>query len=142
MIHFLDASALVKRYVVEAETAKVEAIFQSGAPLAIARLSLVEVSSALCRRARQGDLDARALMTALGDLSRDAEQLLVVELDANLTATAQILLQRHALRAGDAIQLGAAIALRRLSRMDVRFYGYDARLSAAAAREGILTQAP
>lgn len=137
MIHFLDASALVKRYVSEPDTHTVEALFRSGAPLAIARLSLVEVASALCRRARQGDLDAASLMTALGDLARDAESLLVVELDAPLTATAGQLLQRHNLRAGDAVQLGAAIALRQLTAMDVRFHGYDDRLSAAAAREGL-----
>lgn len=137
MIHFLDASALVKRYVLEAGTEAVEALFRSGQPLAISRLSLIEVPSALCRRAREGDLSAGDLMLALGDLARDAEQLLVVELDAPLTAAATALLQRHALRAGDAAQLGAAVMLRQLTGMSVRFHGADQRLAAAAVAEGL-----
>ena len=95
------------------------------------------MASALCRKSRQGDLNAAALMVARGDLARDAETLLVVELDAGATGTAVGLLQRHALRAGDAVQLGAAIELRRPMRRDVRFHAADERLAFADDGEGL-----
>jgi hypothetical protein len=48
-----------------------------------------------------------------------------------------VLLQRHALRAGDAIQLATCLYLQEELREAALFVAFDSRLSAAARREGV-----
>ncbi|MBD2775745.1 type II toxin-antitoxin system VapC family toxin [Iningainema tapete] len=56
--YFLDSSALIKRYVPETGSAWIRAIsaLDSGNSLIIARITWVEVRSALARRQREGSL--------------------------------------------------------------------------------------
>src|SRR4029079_5667844 len=49
MIYFLDASALAKRYLVEVGTDRVRQLFRRNSVIAVARISEVEVASALVR---------------------------------------------------------------------------------------------
>jgi predicted nucleic acid-binding protein len=64
---------------------------------------------------------------------------LVVEVTPALVATSVALLQRHALRAADAIQLAACCELRERLKQAVRFVAFDRRLLAAARGEGLKT---
>ena len=137
MIRFFDASALVKRYVREPETPVVRRLL-ADRRAAVSRLSEAEVSSALARRKREGDLDAGDHAAALSALRADLERLDVVELVPEVVARVHELLARHALRAGDALQLAAAIALRVEPESPAEFVCWDDRLRAAASAEGFV----
>ncbi len=60
-----------------------------------------------------------------------------MELTPELTADAQALLLRHALRSGDAIQLASCLYLQRETAERVLFAAFDERLNSAARAEGL-----
>lgn len=132
---YLDASAPAERYVREAGSLAVEAAMAHG-PAARSRLSEVEVVSALARQAREGWLSAAERDLALAAWRSEMQRMDLIELTATITARARVLLWRHTLRAGDAIQLASAMHLSQAAGA-IAILAYDARLCAAARAEGL-----
>jgi predicted nucleic acid-binding protein len=126
----------VKRYVREAGGDRVRRWLASGTP-AVSRLSEVEVAAALTRRWREGAFGTRERERALSALTSDLAALTVVEIVPAVTQSARLLLLRHALRAGDALQLASCLYLRQAIGEAVAFAAFDTRLSEAAANEGL-----
>ena len=108
----------------------------SGRP-ATSRLSEVEVASALMRRWRERAFNREDRDRALSALGRDLDALSVVEIVAPIAARARALLERHPLRAGDAIQLASCLHLREALGDKIAFAAFDDRLNQAAAAEGL-----
>lgn len=106
-------------------------------PAATARLSAVEVASALARRCREGGFSEAERDRALAALEADFSALHAVELSAPVVLEARGLVTRHPLRAGDAIQLSSALLLRRELSEPITFVAYDDRLKAVAKAEGL-----
>jgi predicted nucleic acid-binding protein len=135
---YFDASALVKRYVREAGSAKLQG-FLSSDIVATSRISEVEVTSALVRRAREGAFTTTERDRALAALEKDFAAIRVVELTTEIAARARALLQRRQLRAGDAIQLASCLYLQEQLGQRVGFIAFDNRLNEAARDEGLST---
>jgi predicted nucleic acid-binding protein len=140
-MRFLDASALVKAYVVESGTEAVREFLRAG-PWSISRLSVVECGSAFARKGRDGSMTVEQTRAAWFKLCEDSRRAEVVEITQTCSELARPLLQRHALRAGDAVQLASAIALRDRMATPVQFVCADARLAEAAAAEGLAVVVP
>lgn len=136
MIEYLDASALVKRYVEEAGSEHA-ATWLGHRPCATSRWTQIEILSAVARRCREGSIapDEREAIAAA--LEADLSGLFVVEVTPEVIATAKPLLMRHALRSGDAIQLASAQLLGQRTGDRMCFRCFDLRLSAAARAEGM-----
>jgi predicted nucleic acid-binding protein len=130
---FVDASALVKRYVRERHSVKVRQLLANDA-VAVSRLSDVEVPSAFARLAREGRLATRARDRALRAFATDLTSWYVVELTTELTTLAREQLLRYDLRTGDAIQLASAIWLRQATPL-AGLLAFDNRLVRAAVAE-------
>jgi predicted nucleic acid-binding protein len=126
----------VKRYVHEAGGGRVRRWLASGTP-ATSRLSEVEVASALTHRWRDGAFSEAERDRALAALASDLTALTVVEIVPAVAQAARQLLLRHALRAGDALQLASCLHLREAVGEAVAFAGFDERLNGAAAKEGL-----
>jgi len=126
----------VKRYVREPGSDEVRRWLASGTP-ATSRLTEVEVASALMRRWREGAFAAAERDRALAALVSDLRAVTVVEIVPTVTARARMLLQRHPLRAGDALQLASCLLLRDSTVGAVAFAGFDDRLNQAARAEGL-----
>jgi len=126
----------VKRYVQEPGSDQVRRWLASGTA-ATSRLSEVEVASALMRRCREGAFAAAERERAHSALVRDLRAFSVVEIVPTVTARARMLLERHPLRAGDALQLASCLLLRDSTREAVTFAGFDDRLNQAARAEGL-----
>lgn len=141
MICYLDASALLKRYVREAGRSEVLTLLEENI-CATSRWTEVEVASALSRRGREGALTAADRDRALYALRDDMAWLYVVETHQPVVALARDLLTRHPLRAGDAIQLASALHLQRLLERPLAFAAYDLRLNEVAHREGMRITGP
>ena len=137
MIHFLDASALVKRYVKEAGSEDVRRLLRRKARLATSVLAGVEIPSALARRAREGELPLDAAREHSRRVASDLSETHVVAARAHVLEVAAELVWRHPLRAYDAVQLGSAVWLARESRTAITFVCADQRLATAAAAEGL-----
>jgi predicted nucleic acid-binding protein len=133
MIYFLDASALAKRYVVEPGTERVRQLFRRRVDIAVARLSEVEVTSALVRRMKAGDIDPDDAEAHLAALTADLAACDVVELRAPVVDSACALVRLHALRAYDAVQLASALRVR--GRRALTFLCADGELADAAIAE-------
>jgi len=126
----------VKRYVRETGSDRVRQWLASGTP-ATSRLTEVEVASALMRRWRDGAFGAAPRDRALSALVGDLQALTIVEIAPPVTARARALLERHPLRAGDALQLASCLLLRDTSGGSVAFAAFDDRLNQAARAEGL-----
>ena len=147
--YFLDSSALVKRYVPETGTAWIQALEarDTGNLIIIARITWVEVLSALARRQREGNLTPTdgTLITQRfrSDLNNQYQ---VIELDQVLAETAGQLVSQYPLRAYDAVQLASVLciepAFAQTQSTSLVFLTADNRLSAIALAQGVLTDNP
>ena len=133
-MRYFDASALVKRYLREKGSPKVQRLLAADVP-ATSRLSAVEIASAVERRVREGFLSGEDRNRILAALDRDMTAMLVVEITAAVITGARLLLQRHPLRAGDAIQLASCLHLQEHVEEELTFVGFDDRLLTAARAE-------
>ena len=131
----------MKRYVAEPGRREILAAVRSKRA-AVSRLSEVEIASALARRCREGAFTEAERDRALARLAADVRSLVVVELSEAVTSRAIGLTARRSLRAGDAIQLAAALELRERLEETVEFLTFDERLRTAAEAEGFPTGFP
>jgi predicted nucleic acid-binding protein len=144
-IFYLDTSALVKLYVREAGT---EAMLRlantaSGHTLAILGLARAEFRAAVRQRERAGDLlhdSAEALRAAM---ERHLQTMYLVQpITEAVIEEAVAVIDRHALRAYDAVQLAGCLSLRSTVRDSPSFVCADHRLLKAAKQEGLNTFDP
>jgi predicted nucleic acid-binding protein len=134
-MRFFDASALVKKYVRETDSARVRRLLRSG-EVAVSRLSEVEVVSAFARLARDEAISAAQRDRAAAAFVTDLMAWHVIELTPDVMATARRLLMQHQLRAGDAVQLSAALVLQvGLGEALEEFVAYDHRILGVADAE-------
>ena len=136
MIGYFDASALVKRYVEEPESAVLRRLIEE-CLVCTSRLSEVEITSALVRRATEGSLVPAERDRALSALSQDMRSFYVVEFFPEIARAARGLLLRHPLRASDAVQLASSTHVRESADERVLFVAFDRRLNDAAIGEGL-----
>jgi len=143
-ILFVDSSALLKRYRNEAGSERVFELLQDAERLLIARLTVVEVSSALVRRALATGVPAAELEATIADFDGDlAKSFDLVELDELVMGRAVVVARQHALRGADAIQLACALlAQEELRGFSILFLSSDAELNAAALAEGLQVENP
>src|SRR5437762_3384111 len=103
---------------------------------------LAELVSAIRRRERDGDLDTADVAAALARLEARAGRWTEVNAIDPVRDRAERLLAVHALRAADALQLAAALALFDDRPRGRSFLTRNAELAAAAGREGFSVIVP
>jgi predicted nucleic acid-binding protein len=147
--YFFDSSALAKRYVAETGTPWVQSLADpaSGNSLFVARITLVELVSAITRRQRNGDLTAADATSALTDVKADfASDYQVIEVTATLVTAASALAEKHALRGYDAVQLAAALEVNAAyvsaGQPSVTLISADLDLNTAGVAEGLNVDDP
>ena len=139
---YLDTSALVKRLVSEAGSGEVQSPLTGGEPIASATIAYAELYSGLTRRHREGFLTQLQYRLACRRVERDWMALVKVELGAEILSSARGLIQRHNLRAFDAIHLASALGLQAAANEPVTFVAADQRLLRAAVAERLKTVNP
>lgn len=144
-VYYLDTSALVKLYVREPGTEQMLRLADpaGGHALALLGLTRVEFRSAVRQRERAGDV-AHDIADNLID-SMDghlANFFLVQPLTDLVIEEAAALLDRHALKAYDAVQLAGCIMLRARLGRHATFVCSDRQLVRAAEDEGMIVLDP
>jgi uncharacterized protein len=146
--YYLDTSALLKQYVHETGSIWLQGVLAAPGTFATTtHLVMAEVISALNRRVREGNVTA-ADYARLADRFRDdcrvTYQLIAV--NNAILQSAGDLLERHPLRAYDAIHLATALTInRRLlasGALGVVFLSADDRLLQGAITEGLAVDNP
>jgi predicted nucleic acid-binding protein len=100
-------------------------------------LAFVEGRAAFARRHREKRISSAAHARLVRDFAADWDRYLVLEATQPLMRLAGRLAATHALRAYDAIHLASAKILREKLAEPVSFASWDARLVAAARKEGL-----
>jgi predicted nucleic acid-binding protein len=135
-LRFWDSSALVPLLLTEEASLVVRRLFEADPLFVIWRLTEVEITAALWRRVRGrqiGPEERNSIQSAfdeiLGRANRAAELPAIIERARRILAT-------HPLRAGDALQLAAALFACDDQPATLPLVTLDARLADAATREG------
>jgi hypothetical protein len=135
-VRFWDSSAIVPLLVAEPTSQDMLDRLRDDDRMIVWWGTPVECVAALARREREGLLDPGAVTLALGRL-RDLEPTWIeVGATREVRRVAQRLLRTHPLRAGDSVQLAAAIVAAERETDSLAFVSLDQRLNDAARREG------
>lgn len=135
-MRFWDSSAIVPLLVAESTSPAIAQEFLRDPEVVVWWGTEVECSSALTRLERDGSLGASAMGEAIARLDELSLSWHEVQSVARVRSVAIRLLRTHELRAGDALQLGAAIVAAEDAPGSLPLVTQDARLALAAAREG------
>jgi predicted nucleic acid-binding protein len=146
---YADSSALVKRHIHESGSVWFQALaaLDAGNMIVSARISIVEFYSSLNRRTREATLDPAEYARIAADFDALCNaQYALIELTPPVVERARLLLERHALRAYDVVQLASALitnsTLLAASLPALTFLSADQRLLNAAQAEGLATDNP
>jgi len=136
---FWDASALVPLCVAESTSSLVRTAskFKS---IVVWWNSPVEMTSAFARLLRNQEIDQQDFRVAMARLTELRRRWIEVQPTEVLRDLAEMLLQRHPLRAADAMQLSAALIWSKQLPRKRLFVCLDSRLAEAANKEGFSVQ--
>jgi len=147
--YYLDASALVKRYVDEVGSDWLQATIVHAQPalLFTSRMTIVEVISAFARRAREGSLSSEELATTRDAFRGDClNEYQIMPPTMTVIDLACALLEQHPLRAYDAMHLATALGAQQFLTAQgyppLTFLSADERLNHAATAEGLEVDNP
>lgn len=148
-VFYLDASALVKRYLSETGSAWVESLCANVKTnaIAIAHVGMVEMAAAFAAKRRGQFITPAEHESALTDLVHDAgTRYRLVAVGPAIISSAIELTKRQKLRGYDAIHLACALALKQSlvekEMPAVTFVAADVDLLNAAAAEGLQIDNP
>jgi predicted nucleic acid-binding protein len=137
VILYLDASALVKRYVAEPGTAEVEASVAAAAVVGTALVSRAEIAAALAKAVRLNVLTREQGQQALHQFREHWPYLLRLQVGEPVVARADALAWDYGLRGYDAVHLAAAQYWQEALGETVTVATYDRQLWAAARQAGL-----
>lgn len=132
---FVDSSALVKRYIEEAGSAKVDALLNADEKIVVSRLAYAETLSALVRRRNNLDLSDEEFARMLADLRSEWQRFIVAEMDADALQYLDRVIETYALKGADSIHLSTAVWLMSSGNPGVTFVASDKELLDAARME-------
>jgi predicted nucleic acid-binding protein len=132
---FWDASALVPLCVAQGTSSFVRTASKMKS-IAAWWNSPVEMTSAFARLFRNQEIDQQDFRLAMARLTELRRRWIEVQPTEALRDLAEMLLQRHPLRAADAMQLAAALIWAKQLPRKRTFVCLDSRLAEAASKEG------
>ena len=142
MVLYVDSSALVKRYIAEAESDDVIAVMDDAVAVATSLITRTEVAAALWRAVRKRRVDAKGARQARREFLEDWADFGKVPVTDTLVARGDELAWNHKLRAYDAVQLAAALACQDTIGtlgVEMMFACFDNDLAEAAGEAGLQT---
>ncbi len=129
MSAYVDSSALLKRYVDEADSAAADAMLRGDPALLTARHTVVEVRRSLARL-----LSGRDLAAARAAFADDLRSISIIELDGATCESAASIAEATGVRTLDALHLAAA---QRIHEPGASFLTFDLRQAQAARALGL-----
>lgn len=137
MILYLDASALIKRYVVERGTLELVAVVAAAEFVGSSIISRAETAAAFSKAVRVGALPAPAAALALDQFHQDWPKLIRIQASEPLLARADELAWRLGLRGYDAVHLASALLWQENMEQSLTFATFDRQLWQAAQTSGL-----
>ena len=138
MICYLDASALVKRYVVEPGSKEVSRVIAEAETVGTAVISLVEVSAALAKAARLGLLARNDALSSYEIFKNEWPNFVRLQITEFAMERAARLAWEYDLRGYDAVHLAEALIWQEAMDAPVTMAVFDRRLWGAAKRVSLI----
>jgi predicted nucleic acid-binding protein len=138
MIAYLDASALVKRYVAEAGSAEVVELIGQAEAVGTTVISRGEVAAALAKASRIQVLPQAEAGSALKVFNRDWENLVRLQMTEGLVSRAASLAWDYGLRGSDAVHLASALSWQDMLGAAITVASYDRQLWEAVEANGLI----
>jgi predicted nucleic acid-binding protein len=135
-MRFWDSSALVSLIVPQEPSVQMAREYAGDSSLVVWCLTPVEAWSAVCRLRREAVLDSPGMRTARRRLQGLVESWVEIDDLRAVRSRALRLLETHALRSADSLQLAAALVFVSDRPERVPFVTLDDRLAEAAEKEG------
>lgn len=132
---FWDSSALVPLCVDQGASTLAKSAMKVKS-LAVWWATPVEMTSAFTRLFRSGEIRPGDFQVALARLTELRRRWIEVQPTEAVRVLAESLVERHSLRAADALQLAAALVWSNGRQRGHAFVCFDGRLAEAAGREG------
>ena len=137
MIVYLDTSSLVKLYVEEDESSKVDVLVRSSEVTATSIAAYAEARAAFARRFREKAFTPVEHDRIKTFFDKDWSSYLILNITGDMIRLAGDLAEKHALRGFDSIHLASALALRRELSTSIIFSCFDDNLQKASERENL-----
>jgi len=137
LILYFDTSALVKLYVRERGSLVIRRQAGKADAIATSVVAYAEARAAFARLRREKPRSGKRHRERVGQLDRDWDRYVLVELSAAVARSAGELADTHGLRGFDAIHLASALWLKSAYSGDLAFAAFDRKLTAAAASAGL-----
>lgn len=137
MIAYLDASALVKRYIVERGSRETVALTADSEMTATSIVSRAEVAAALAKAVRAGFVADEVARSAQRRFTEDWPDVVRVPVTDALMERAEGLVWEHGLRGYDAVQLASALSWQESVGEEIVLATFDQQLWEAAKRSGM-----
>jgi predicted nucleic acid-binding protein len=137
MILYLDTSSLVKLYVEEDESSKVDALVRSSEVTATSLVAYAEARAAFARRFREKAFTPDEHVRIKEFFDKDWNSYLILSVTGDMIRLAGDLAEKHALRGFDSIHLASALTLRRELSTPIVFSCFDDNLQKASEREDL-----
>jgi len=137
MILYLDTSALVKRYVIEAYTSEVIQLIELADVAGSCVLTSVEMAATLAKASRQKWLARVEAETAWNDFLDHWQGFARLSITPGILDRAWRLAWEHGLRGYDAVHLAAAVLWQDTLEMPITLATFDRELWLAASKAGI-----
>jgi predicted nucleic acid-binding protein len=134
---YLDASVIVKRYIVEDHSHEVNSLLTDTHMVATSLLSRVEVPAAIAKSVRVGSLRSDIAVSAVQSFRSHWDYFVSIAATETLLAFADTLAWDHGLRGYDAVHLASALTFIESSDETSIFATFDRQLWTAAAKAGL-----
>jgi uncharacterized protein len=138
VIVYLDASALVKRFVAEAGSDEVATLIERADAVGTVVLSRAEVAAALAKAQRMKVVPREGAEAALRTFDDEWAALIRIQMTEVLAARAASMAWAHGLRGYDAVHVAAAAFWQDMLGEEITVATYDRQLWDAARAAGLV----
>ncbi len=132
MIFFFDTSALIKRYIAENGSNKVDELFGGCDQIIVSPITKIEAYSTIKRLEIESNLSKEAYTTLCHEINSDFQYFTVLLLNRQIEESAISLINKYQLKALDALQLASVIEQKEVVQS---FVVSDRKLKKAAISE-------
>jgi len=143
--YFCDTNVIVKYYVTEPGSQWARQLLDSGEPIFLVEITIVEVAAALSILQRVAQLSKSHREQLWERFERDCvRRYRFLSVTSQVIRTAASLCANHPLKGYDAVQVAAALCLQQMLRIDhsLVFVSGDRTVTAAAQAEGLRVDNP
>jgi predicted nucleic acid-binding protein len=109
---YFDTSALVKKYIHEKGTEKVDGLMNDAGNVIVSAITSIEVYSTFKRLLTEKAIDSKEYKFLIDEFEFDNQFYTRIDIDDLITENAKMMIEKYQLKSLDSVQLGTALSLK------------------------------